>query len=351
MRYFIFGLAVLGFLGQGTYGQPPIGNKGVEQKSAGAVVGGKTLFEWQKDLKDKDPSIREKAISVLKFYRAAARDSVPDLVKALTDPDISLRVNAVITLGYVGFEEKDREHVISGLIRCLHLDQQGIVKFQALRALGLLGQDAVNAVPRIASLIKDKTSWEVRAAAAYALGTTSLDPKKGMAREGWTALMAGIKDTCLEVRRQSILSLIVLGPPPRNENQQELQDLKRIAANKSEHEKVRIWARVCIMRISSVSEEHLVAIARYLRSEKADVRIESARALATVGKDAKSRKDDLCEALKDKEAEVRAWSASALGSMGKDVKECAPALQILKNDQDPVVRQAAIDALDKIAAK
>src|SRR5437868_3886494 len=80
-----------------------------EKKPSTAVVDGKTLEEWAKDLKDRDPYIRENAIHMLKVYGSGAQDYAPVIIFALGDRDVSIRVNAAITLGFIGMSEEHRK--------------------------------------------------------------------------------------------------------------------------------------------------------------------------------------------------------------------------------------------------
>src|SRR3989442_268751 len=89
--------------------------KDIEKKRSAERLNGKTMFEWMNDLKEKDPSIRERAIAALKAYGAEAREAAPAIIRAISDKDMSLRVNAIITLGFIGMEPKDRQAGINAL--------------------------------------------------------------------------------------------------------------------------------------------------------------------------------------------------------------------------------------------
>src|SRR4051794_21325895 len=97
----------------------PTNQKEIERRLSTALFDGQTMFQWITDLKDKDPSVRLKAIAALKFYGSAAREAVPRLLDALSDKDASIRVNAIITLGLVGFDERDREKAIAKMTTLL----------------------------------------------------------------------------------------------------------------------------------------------------------------------------------------------------------------------------------------
>src|SRR5216684_2472688 len=123
----LFGTALLGHAQTGTK------DKDIDQKRAQEKFNGKTLFEWSNDLRDKDLSVVQEAIAALKFYGSAARHEVPAILKAMGSKDVSLKVNAVITLGFVGVDPKDAETAVKELRRLLY-DPQLIVRYQAIRA-------------------------------------------------------------------------------------------------------------------------------------------------------------------------------------------------------------------------
>src|SRR5438132_3678021 len=59
--------------------------KEIEQKRSSMPFNGKTMFEWMTDLKDKDVSVRERAIAALKVYGKEARDAAPTIIKSVSD--------------------------------------------------------------------------------------------------------------------------------------------------------------------------------------------------------------------------------------------------------------------------
>jgi HEAT repeat protein len=321
----------------------------IEKQKANTPVNGKTLLEWEQDLKDKDPSVREQAMSILKVYGTAARKSAPLLVRELSDPDVGLRVNAAITLGYIGVDPKDGRNLydcVEGLRRLLN-DSQGIVRFQAARSLGHIGRDSLPAVPRLVALTKDRDSWEIRGAAAYALGNVAYDPKGLPISSAVIALIDALKDSSSQVRLEALYSLIIFGIPAIELKSREVQALQAVIASR-QPDKVYIWARVAIMRIEKVSEQHLSVVAKYLKSPKLESRVHAARAFATMGPEASTHVDDLVDALNDKEPTMLVWTCAALGQMGDKARKAIPALQKLLNHPDESVRRAAKDAIDAI---
>ena len=68
--------------------------------SPGAEVEGKTLDQWARDLVHPDPSVQEKAISVIPVYGESASYIVPMMIKRATDPtDLGPRTKAIMALG------------------------------------------------------------------------------------------------------------------------------------------------------------------------------------------------------------------------------------------------------------
>jgi HEAT repeat protein len=326
---------------------------GSELKKAGDIVEGKTLLQWQNDLKSKDPSEREAAIHFLKAYGRNARVAVRDVIKAMGDRDASLRANAAITLGFIGMEREDREAGVSALIRLLG-DSQGIVKYQAATALGRLGPDASSAIPALVSTIRDRssygTSWETQRASASALGKVGLS-ESGIDPRAFGALLNTLRDPCVEVRLECLHSLINLGTPGNKTDLDTEKQWATALSNDKQSKKVSIWARVLAMRIDKVSEVHLSFIGKLMRDNDLQVRINAAKALAYIGREAKSQVAELIAGLGDKEPQVIAWCCVALGYMGSGAKEAVPTLQGLLNHPDEVVRRAAKEALDKILEK
>ncbi len=84
-----------------------------------------------------------------------------------------------------------------------------------------------------------------------------------------------------------------------------------------------------------------------LKDTDAEVRQNSAIALATLGHDALA---PLKEALKDANKEKRASAAYALGQMGTTGREAVPDLLKVMKDEEAIVRRAASQAISRIVA-
>ena len=93
-------------------------------------------------------------------------------------------------------------------------------------------------------------------------------------------------------------------------------------------------------------------LARNLKHEDPEVRLEAVQALAEMGPDAREAVPVLNNTLlTDPDWRVRGWSALALGRIGPAAKESVPALLEAMNDPNREVRRAAIRALPYINAR
>lgn len=327
--------------------------KEIVERKSGDKVKGKTLYQWTDDLKSKDPSVREQAIAVLKAYGKYAQDKASVVIQALRDPDASVRVNAAITLGFIGMEEKDREAGISALARMLR-DSQGIVKYQAARALARFGSDANPALEALIVATRDNTTWEIRQAAVAALSVAAWvqtsSGEYGFDARAFRPLLERLNDYSAEVRLEGLYGLLRMGKPMRPlDVQTELQFLHPLWYNTKQPEKVQIWARVTLMRIGQVSEHDLGPILKFLKtSPNPEARIHAARAMAFIGYAANTHVPDLLSALDDKEPEVLAWCCIALGEMREAGRQAIPTLRKLTQHPDQAVKDAANQAISSL---
>jgi HEAT repeat protein len=331
----------------------------IDQKKARVSFNGKTYFEWSNDLRDKDVSIQEQAVANIKFYGADARIDVPQIIKLMGHKDVSMRVNATITLGFVGVDQKDAEEAVAKLKTLLY-DGQQIVKFQAAKTLARFAmnkENRINCFSTTQSLINmlhpDQNSWEVRAAAATALGWVAWT-EKGFDQPAFYAVVkAAIFDPCAEVRVNCVLSLILFGKPGKLADQKYEEKQLQTLIGEKQNKKVAIWAHVCLMRIANdVSDNQLRALSSFLKSKEVQVRATAARALAVIGPAASSQVDKLIDLLTlDEDPVVLLWVITALENMGDRAKEAIPMLEKLKQHKDPSIKELVPVAQDKISQK
>ena len=86
-----------------------------------------------------------------------------------------------------------------------------------------------------------------------------------------------------------------------------------------------------------------------LRDEDPKIRYYAAKALANIGRPARSAHNELERALADEDSDVRYYATKALGNIGPEAKSSIPALNALaERSSDPKTQQAAKDAIEKI---
>jgi hypothetical protein len=148
-------------------------------------------------LKHPDPIIRRLAVEVLRYIGEEAEESIPDLIARLSDSDANVREAAVFALRYVG-EDSDRAVDAIPALAQLLKDRDGMVRRSAsysliqfkaasvpsvieltkcpdavtrelaVKVLRYIGPDASDAVPALVERLRDKEA-AVREAAELAL--------------------------------------------------------------------------------------------------------------------------------------------------------------------------------------
>jgi HEAT repeat protein len=327
--------------------------------SGTSMIAGKSLDQWIRDLRHPSPSVRETALHVLPQYGPAARRGMSEIIIELRDPDVSVRVNAAIAVGVIGINEGDLKKGI-GALKVLMRDTEASARLQAVMAVGRIGPDAKDAIGQIAYYtIRDSAAWEIRKAAALALGNIALDPKHGPDMSALRSLSRALGDVDKEVKLQALMSLVKLGPPvydPQNEAatkeatacKREVESRVRGITSNSDPI-LRIWGHMAFMRMDKVREKELKPIAALLNHADLMTRVQAAQALGTIGPEAKPVVPELVDALKDKDPMARYWVALALGSVKARPAQTVPALVETLKDPELLVRGAAARALGVLA--
>jgi HEAT repeat protein len=150
------------------------------------------------------------------------------------------------------------------------------------------------------------------------------------------------------VRFAALKGLLYFGKPVAPaDTVKESTALEAVFADKNEA--IGIWARLCYMRINTVSADHLAAIAKHLSSTKSDVRAEACKAFAIIGPEAKSQVPALIICLDDKVAVVVIWACAAVAQMKEAGLPALPKLTILSTSHvDAGVRAAAKEAIQRL---
>ncbi len=267
-------------------------------------------------LKDKDPRVRNVAVSALGKLRDMR--AVDPLIDALKDGDTAVRINVCKSLGALGDFK-----AIKPLVNSLN-DQEMGVRIAACGALGSFSCPDV--IHPILDALKDEDSG-VRSQACKALGAlgdaVAIEPlllalKDGdnIVRRDATTALSGFKD------ERIVLPLI-----------EALEDddayVRRVATS-------ALWRtgddRVIEPLVKRLKDED--SMVRYCIVSAFDVRPDE-RVI-----------EPLIEALKDEDNMVRTVAASALGKIKDD--KAYSALEGALDDEDEWVRNCAKDALENL---
>jgi len=171
----------------------------VAPRSAADRWQGRTLAEWQGDLREGAPRVRAAALTALGFFGEPA---VPLLVEGLRDPDALARVSAARALGHVG---PGATEAIAPLVQALR-DSDSRVRFDAAVALGRVGPPARGAVPALLRALRDPAG-EVRVGAALGLGGLG-----AAAQDAISPLVESLRDGNPVLRMSAASALGGIGP-------------------------------------------------------------------------------------------------------------------------------------------
>jgi HEAT repeat protein len=236
---------------------------------------------------------------------AGFRTSVPVLTEALKDADSGVRAAAAESLGRLSDYARDAVPALIDTFKDKKADR--FVRGYAAFAIGRIGGDtAREAVPSLAEALTDKASPdEVRRSAATALGALKKDGAGGA-----KALGQALKDKNVAVRRAAAAALGQIG----SENRTALKPLLEAAKDQDKF-----------------------------------VRAQALQVLGTMTQDAADVLRALIEGMQDQLLEVRLAAIEALGNLGPEAKAAVPVLRAAKTAASSAVREAAAEAIKKIA--
>lgn len=331
---------------------------------------GDNLESWIKKLSDRNPTVRSNAVRLVPLFGKDAAKAVPKMVDMLRDQDISVRLAAVDVLSSNPIDDPQQLKEMFGCLNDSYLySQQTSLRTQGAFAIGRMGFVLIRAfpkdiaektIPRLLSefQLRYPGSYEVRKAAAFALGRVAFGPD-GSDPRVVKGLIQSLNDDSVDVRVAATQSLILLGPPS---NDQQLLAEKKILFDKMIAEKdgvQRIWLRVAFMRLDAkeVTANNLKAIAESLDAKVPAVRSAAAEALGMIGRSAASKAGDLRVGLKLVDSEKPEdfdfllkclW---ALGQMGPDASFLMNEVRPLTQHKNEQIRKFAQDTLDQLQGK
>ncbi len=324
-----------------------------EMGSFPTEIAGKDIKTYDKEMRSTDPAVRQAAVRTLPYFGPPARKYTTVLIyflSATNEPDASVRADAATALGSIGFDEKDAKGFQEGMTALgkMILDEQRPVRLHAISALANFGPYAKSGITSLTAALRDTSSWEVRKAAAEALGRVGLDPMAGPDAAVMKALTASLADKSSPVRLAVILALKDLGKSPRPA--EVTAEIKALEACIADSDKiVGIWARTLLMFLDEktyLNEKTLTVLSKHLDDTDLRVRIQAAYALGNLGAKARSKVQDVIAATKDKEPNFAVAAISMLGHF--DEPAAATALGKLLKDEELAHRCAAARAIGSL---
>lgn len=119
-------------------------------------------------LKDADPRLRRGAGEALEYMGSAAKPAVPDLLKIIQDPELSVQLQAALALAAI---DPGQAQAVPILIKAASGSFAGSNEtFRAIVSLGSFGRLAQPAVPLLLNLLSGSAHASTRVIAAGVLG-------------------------------------------------------------------------------------------------------------------------------------------------------------------------------------
>lgn len=260
---------------------------------------------------------------------------LPKIQAMLKADDKKLRFCALYALE--GMKESAKES-LDLVITCLD-DEDFNNQCYACRIVKMLGPDAAKAEPKLQFLLV-KGLPSVRGWAAICLGAIGPSPSNS---DNASALAKNLK-TASPVELTRILDgLAGMGPRAKHVT----KDIRELLNNWDRD--VQAHAAIALWKIDDDLQLAIDTIGNLLTSEGYEQ--DGLDMAATMGKDAFPLIAKIKSLVKSDDAYTRERVAIAIAEIGPQAKTAAPALKTLLNDEDPIVRYQAIQALKAINEK
>lgn len=297
-------------------------------------IGEKTLVMWMNELKtSKDAAVRESAVRAFPLFGPRAMIITSDLMlQALkTDPDLNVKLAVMSIAPYMSYNQLEDPHCndrLDFIIRMLN-SESSAVRFEAINVLAGIGPVARKAIPQLVLRGNETGSWQIRRAAAAALGFIGrgwVNPENPAERiepvdAAVTGLMNILKnDSSANVRREAANALITVGPVSTVQQKLWRNTLDGVLKNDKDRA-VQGLVRVAILKNDPAgvkgNEALLNQIAAQLLSPEASARSEACQALGMIGDPANKKAQDLLDLITNPKEEngVTAAAIVAVANM------------------------------------
>jgi HEAT repeat protein len=302
----------------------------------------KSLKSWITDLKDKDASVRDIALSAIPNYGSSTSEAIPAVIDRCLDPDAGVRVKAVMALSVLEILDRDIPRTVDALAKRAQEDPQAQVRYLAINALQRF--DPVDARRTIAALVeasKYPNSYEVRRIALIALVKFGMDKTTGPDTKAVSAALGALKDPAIPVRYAAITAIALLGKPNNPAVSAGVEKALTELANGTD-KIFAIWAKVGLANQDVLSTAtHVKFISQMLKQSDLQVKLEAMRAISVIGALAKPTVPDLIDLLEDKDNFVVFNACLTLGSLNVEAREAKEPLTKLFAKSNNTMKGAA----------
>ncbi|HEY1859976.1 MAG TPA: HEAT repeat domain-containing protein [Gemmataceae bacterium] len=303
-----------------------------------------------KALSDEDPKVRIKAIQEWGQLGAQGQAALPHLLKALSDPEISVGEEAAAALGKIAPPRPDDVQgvipVLGKILASRTASADG--RRYAARALGEAGRDGQPAIPALKNAVSDDVDNEVRCAAVDSLG------KLGVFSKDAIPFLAGnLANRNDAIRVHALNALSALGPLAADA----VPALDELISDKGIDKSFRMHVAVALAKINpKTTEKDLLPLYVDALAEP-DLRKDAGSALIKIGKPAvpllgEALYFELKESKDQNVVQTRLAMIEVLGEIGPDCRSSKRALDALlnlsKKDPSSQIREAARKALNQI---
>jgi hypothetical protein len=342
--------------------QPPANPAGAAIGQGFATqIAGRTLEDWIKDIDSPDPSVREEAIKTVLQFGPSARKAIPAITRQVKQlNDIGPQSFAIMALADLiptaapqpgAPVDKWNDDAIRALISVLD-SPQAVIRFRAATTIGYLGPQARLAVRDLIPRVTDRSSWEIRKAACFAMGMVGRDELGYALVESLESLAKGVADReSRGVRLEALQAVIRLGQPPPGKSVPMLAASLRQRLTVERDKALLIWVRVAAMALNpaDITDKNLAPIVKDIKSGDAEVRLTAIKALALMGPAAKSAVQDLMDAAqRSTDPATTVELCNALAHLGEHAERAIGILGTLQTQNNDAVRGAATTAIDEI---
>lgn len=322
---------------------------------------GRKIPLLERYLSDPSETVQNGAIAAIAKSGPAAKDVLPKLLRFLESPSVSSRCVAASAIA--GIVDKSSARVVPQLIKAL-ADKDIEVRVSIVRALGNIGAVSDDIVPALILLIADEQEG----------APSAIEPHSNTLNDVWSvvpALSERRNNTNRPVKSAVIAALGRIGSPA-------IKAIPNLVAALNEDDALATQAIEAIVNIGPSSPSELsglvdgllssvhrmrascvevlrrlgpkvsVAMGKELGSSSGERKIVILEALGYMGPGAKDSLPALISCLQDKSIAVRQKALAALGYMGPEAASAIPEITQLLNGKSDGTIERAREALDRI---